>query len=457
MYKQISSGELVDASGNLNFGSAADVAQKNAPQILSSALGLSPEQTAVAQDLYKQISSGGLTDASGNLNFGSVANVAEKNAPQILSSALGLTPEQTTAAQDLYKQISSGGLTDASGNLNFGSASNLATTLGQSGLIDADTSKKISGALTSLNSNDVLGAAAQFSGYDAQAVKSLFAEGSSAEERGSAALKLGLGADIPAAKLDQAISGIGNGDYSAAIEVLSSASGDGATGDIAKGLNLAKDVYETSKNPNASTQDWTNLGLQVADQLDLSDGTKRVIKAAPQLVDTYQAFADGDPKSDPLKMTANLAQTLIPGDEGALVSDLLNVAGGEAINYGNTSESLLKVAGVDDKAANAVGDAVSLVQHGGSTASIAGAVGSAATALGAPKEVGAAAMFAQGIAAGGFTGYGLAAQAVGQIIGGKVGEWVGKVGAYAAAAASGPVGWAAGVVMLAVDLLGFKP
>jgi hypothetical protein len=144
-------------------------------------------------------------------------------------------------------------------------------------------------------------------------------------------------------------------------------------------------------------------------------------------------------------------------NESEALASALDAATGKPVNYEEFTGATLRSLGLDEEVAVVSEDVANLVANGVNTSSVAALSGSALKAAGAPKEVGSVATAVSGLAAGGITGYGALAIGVGELIGGSVGTTVAKVGAYAAAAASGPVGWVAGAGMLAMDLFGYEP
>jgi hypothetical protein len=323
-----------------------------------------------------------------------------KNA-EVPSQLSSVTPDQAVASQGFIDQVVSGALKNPDGTVNFGTAATLAQLLGRTGLLNPQTSAVIGQAMQQLNQKDTTGAIASF--------------------------------------------------------VSAMSGGDPTISKLANGGDLINDVVQLANNKNSSSSDWTSAGLRAADLLGLNNGTKKLISAVPAAIQAFQAVDNGSGK-DALGAASGVIKALVPGDAGAIASTLLDTVAGKPLDYGNAASTALRVAGLDAGAAEAIGGGVKLLQSGNlNVANVAGAAGGIATALGAPKEVGAAASIAQGLAAGGVSGYGMVAAAIGQLIGGKVGHWIGKAGAYAAAAASGPVGWAAGVAMAVLDIFGVRP
>jgi hypothetical protein len=402
----------------------------------------------------------GIFDSVVNRKGGSISTTsAVVNAA---GGAVGLGKEQIGAAFEMFKQIKSGALKRKDGSIDLSSASNLASLLGSTGVVDSQLTNTASRAMRRLAGNDVMGAAAEFGGFDASAVSLLLGSKSTAEQRALAALKLGLNQDVSPEALKHAVAGVKTGDYGPALKLFLNAGGSSEAGKLASGASLANDVLKISRSQKAGASDWVRLGSQAGKLLGAGDETLAIFNAVPDVIKTYQSVAGKDLKTpgvqkQALSAGAELARALVPGSTGTLTGHLLEAVGGRSLQYGAASESLATVIGVNDSAAKAIGSGGNLLQNGGNFQSYAGAASSLANAIGAPKEIGAAATLAQGIATGGLTGYGTAAAALGQFIGGEVGKWVGKAGSYMAAVAAGPLGWLAGAFMALGDLFGGGP
>jgi hypothetical protein len=387
---------------------------------------------------------------------GGVGKALEDNLPGFAGRALGLTPEQTNAAKAFYKTLAAGGLTDANGNVDLSKASQLSPLIGELGLVDPQTAKRLGGTIDSLGRGDILGAAANSAGLDGGDVKSLLDADSTLAVRGSAALDL-FGVDVSPETLDKAASDLGEGNVGTSIDVLSAVGGDGVVGDVAKGAGFANGIYEATQDSSIEEEEWTNLALQGADVFGLSDEYKAAISAAPIIYNGFAEGSEGGASTDAaLGATSDLARAVIPGAEGQVAGSVLDAFAGESVDYENLTEATLNTLGAGEYA-EVGGDVANVVANGANVSSVAALSGSALDAAGAPKELGSVATAASGIAAGGITGYGAVAIGVGELIGGDAGKVIAKAGAYAAAAAGGPIGWTAGAFMLAVDLFGYKP
>ncbi len=387
----------------------------------------------------------------------SVEKALPGGATNVATQALGLTPEQTNAAKSLYRAIASGGITNTNGGVDWSKASQLTPLLGELGLMDPQAATRLCGTLDSLSRGDVLGATANLAGVDASAVKSLLGNDSTPSQRSSAALGL-FGLEVPPEQLEKAASDIGQGNFASSIDALAAIGGDGTVGQVANGLGLANNIYEAAQGQSTTGDEWASLAAQGAGFLGLDQSVTSAIRAAPALYGEFSELTEGGVSTDAaLGASADLARALIPGQGGELAGSVLDAFAGESINYENLTLSALGSVGVDEGVAEVGGDVANVVTKGANVSSIASLSGSVLGAAGAPKEFSSAATVVSGVAAGGVTGYGAVAMGMGELIGGDVGKVAGEAGAYAAAAAGGPVGWAAGAFMLASDLFGYKP
>jgi hypothetical protein len=390
-------------SGGATKQEALHAIAEFAPQVL-------PQETASkVQNLINVVA-----QSDGDLTQAAIAGTA---------NLLGFSTEQAGAVQGLVQQITSGESVDWS---------SVAQLVGKTGLISEDLGSNLSNALQSIQNKDYGGAVGAISGamgLDGAAVQQMLAADSSLEDRAAAALQLGLGVNVSPEAIEQAVQGVQEGNFTGALNLLASATGDETVGKIAQGAQIVQQAVALSDSGSATAQDWVSLGQSAASMLGLSDKAQNAIGAIPEVMEAYQAIASG-----------------------------------KEFDYGSAGATALKLAGLDEQTANALGDSadtiLDAIQSGGknlNVSSVAGAIATVSGALGAPQEVTAVATALQGALAGGVSGYGAIASAVGQIIGGETGAVIGKIGAYAACAASGPVGWAAGAVMLTMDLFSVQP
>jgi hypothetical protein len=371
------------------------------------------------------------------------------------ATLVGVSPTQLGAAEKLLKTNPSDLVVD--GKIKFDAVRELISTVGKTGLLNDLDARKATLVADSLGSNDWLAAAAHTVGSDVDAVKGLLSPASSIENRVSSALKLVANRDVSASTIREIGDASSKGHYAEALKLAAGASGDETLSRASNAIELFQDIFDTAKNGKSTANDWIHLAQRGALAMNADEGVQSLLEKAPTLLNAYNKATGGGQKANALGATADLTRALVPGATGELAGNLLDAASSgssKSLDLKTNGALLASALGADETTANAVRDGIKLIESGGSVANVAGSVASIGTALGAPPVLGNTASVVQGVATGGVSGYAMAGNALGQIIGGETGKFVSKVSGYVGNMVMGPVGWALNVFNLIGDIFG---